>query len=52
MKDEKLPDIESEGERIVAETHRHHSGMYLWTDVVGAVQTAIAEERARHVRLV
>jgi len=43
-----LPAIEPEGERIVAETYCHNSGMYLRTDVIGAVQTAIAEERARH----
>lgn len=46
---EGLPDIEAEGERIVRETYRPSAkGGYLWTDVVGAVQTAIAEERARH----
>lgn len=43
-----LPDIEQEGERLASETWRHPSGMYLWTDLVGAIQTAIAEERARH----
>jgi hypothetical protein len=45
---EELPEIEAEGERLAAETHKHSSGMYLWTDLVGAIQTAIAEERARH----
>jgi len=43
-----LPDIEAEGERIANETWRHPSGMYLWTDLVGAIQTAIVEERERH----
>lgn len=44
----KLPDIETEGERIARDTHRTGNGTYLWTDLVGAVQTAISEERARH----
>lgn len=44
-----LPDIEVEGERLVAETHKQADGRYLWTDVVGAVQTAISEERKRHL---
>lgn len=43
-----LPDILAEGERIAADTPRTASGTYLWTDLVGAVQTAIADERARH----
>lgn len=44
-----LPDIEAEGERIVRDTYKREGDFgYLWTDVVGAVQTAISEERARH----
>lgn len=43
------PDIASEGERLVRETYKPEGGGYLWTDVVGVVQTAIAEERARHL---
>jgi len=43
-----LPEIHAEGERIVADTHKQADGRYLWTDVVGAVQTAIYEERKRH----
>lgn len=43
-----LPDIEAEGERLAADTWKHPSGMYLWTDLVGAIQTAIFEERQRH----
>lgn len=43
-----LPDIEAEGERIVRDTYKREGDFgYLWTDVVGAVQTAISEERAR-----
>lgn len=41
-------DIEAEGERLANETFRHPSGMYLWTDLVGAIQTAISDERARN----
>lgn len=44
-----LPDIITEGERLARETPKTN-GTYLWTDLVGAIQTAIAEERARHVR--
>lgn len=43
-----LPDILTEGERLASETPKTN-GAYLWTDLVGALQTAIAEERARHV---
>ena len=44
------PNIVEEGERLANDTPRMASGNYLWTDLVGAVQTAIADERARHVR--
>ncbi|WLJ71100.1 hypothetical protein [Sphingomonas phage Carli] len=44
----RLPEIEAEGIRLVNETYKPKDGGYLWTDVVGCVQTAIDEERKRH----
>jgi hypothetical protein len=41
-------DINFEGERIANDTWRHPSGNYLWTDLVGAIQTGIFEERERN----
>lgn len=46
-----LPDIQAEGERIARETTRSGDGSYLWTDLVGAIQTAMSEERARNSEL-
>lgn len=41
-------DIHAEGERIANETYKPRAGGYLWTDLVGAIQTGIAEERERN----
>ena len=43
-----MTDIHEEGERIANETWKHPSGNYLWTDLVGAIQTGIHEERIRY----